>query len=454
MPVYEVNNLMFYRSQNISARMISLLLFGIFLVFSWVLDGIAAPVPHLPRNVVAANDAGSHQNTLGYPLFDAEGSLDLLPRIFPVNLTYIGAFQVPNQDNNGRPLSYGGHALAYDEAAHGLFFGGHDWDQELCEIGIPAVIDLGQTASILQNCTDVTEGRLGQIDDGTVKLGGTLLHDGKLIVSAYSYYDADGNQSVSHFSGLPDLSQTGEVLGPYQVGDWAGIVSGYMAPVPAEWQADLGGPALTGNCCLSIISRTSYGPAVSVFDPDQVGSIDPVPANPLLYYPASDPLADWDATGPYFNGATQIVGIAFPPGSRSVLFIGRHGVGEFCYGTGEACNDPVNPYQGTHAYPYVHQVWAYDALDLLAVKQGDLQPWEVRPYTIWQLDEMDSTGGATISGAAYDPVGGRLYVTESYGEEPVVHVYEITVTEEPVLDHGVYLPYGGKTRRSPVVERG
>jgi hypothetical protein len=366
--------------------------------------------------------------------------LGALPLVQLSDLTYIDEFSVPDQDGNGNPLSYGGHALSYNPVNHSLFFGGHDWYQELCEIAIPSMIDPSQSATIIQNCADVTEGRLGDIDEGSIKLGGTLIHSGRLIISSYSYYDADGSQSLSHFASSTDLAQSRDVQGPFQVGDWAGIVSGYMAPIPAEWQADFDSPALTGNCCLSIISRTSYGPAVSAFDPEYVGLVNPVPSTPLLYYPDSHPLASWDATGPLFNGTTHIVGIAFPPMTRSVLFFGRHGLGEFCYGSGAACNDPVNPYQGTHAYPYVHQVWAYDALDLLAVKDGTLQPWEVQPYGVWELAQMDSSGGASISGAAYDPGSGRVYITEGYGENPAVHVFQINVPGSPALAHSVYLP--------------
>ncbi len=159
-----------------------------------------------------------------------------LPLLAQNDLSYIGVFSVPHQDFDGNPLGYSGHALSYNPSHHSLFFGGHDWYQKLCEIGIPPVIDLSQTGSILQNCTDVTEGRLPQIDVDSIKLGGTLLFNGQLIVSAYSYYDADGSQTLSHFVSDPDLSITGEIAGPYQVGDWAGIVSGYMASVPAEWQ--------------------------------------------------------------------------------------------------------------------------------------------------------------------------------------------------------------------------
>jgi hypothetical protein len=353
-----------------------------------------------------------------------------LPLLSQSDLTYIGAFRVPHQDGLNNPLGYSGHALGYDPAHHSLFYGGHDWYQLLCEIGIPSMIDLDHTGMILQNCTDVTEGRLDQVDNYTVKLGGTLVYNGRLIVSAYGYYDADANQVVSHFASSTDLSQPGDIQGPFQVGDWAGIVSGYMTTVPPEWRIALGGPALTGQCCISIISRTSAGPAASVFNPDDVGNLDPVPAIELLNYPLAHPLAPVDTQNDYFNLATNIKGIAFPSGTRSLLFFGRQGTGPYCYGTGGDtgegdCYDPVDSSKGTHSYPYVHQVWAYDALDLLAVKNGQKQPWEVQPYAIWRLSEMDSTGSATIVGAAFDPASGRVYITEAYGEDPVVHVYQV-----------------------------
>lgn len=366
--------------------------------------------------------------------------LDELPLLAQSALTYVGAFRVPNQDGSGNSLGYAGHALGYNPIHHSLFYGGHDWYQELCEVGIPSTIALTQTAIILQDCTDVTEGRLDQIDDGSIKLGGTLLYNDRLIVSAYSYYDADGNQSLSHFASTSDLSAAGDILGPYPVGDWAGIVSGYMTVIPSEWRSALGGPALTGNCCLSIISRTSYGPSLSVFDPQAVGVTSPITAKALLAYPSDHPLAAWDATGPYFNGSTSIVGVAFPSGSRSVLFFGRHGIGDFCYGTGDECSDPVDDSKGTHAYPYIHQVWAYDALDFQAVKDGQKQPWELQPYALWHVTDMDSTGSATIAGAAYDPASGRVYITERYGEEPHVHVYQLTVPSPVSSSPILYLP--------------
>ena len=63
-----------------------------------------------------------------------------------------------------------------------------------------------------------------------------------------------------------------------------GLYAGYMAVVPPEWRTLLGGPAITGQGVLSIIGRTSFGPAAFAFDPDGLGRENPVPATPLVYY--------------------------------------------------------------------------------------------------------------------------------------------------------------------------
>ncbi len=377
------------------------------------------------------------------------GDPTALPRVTARHISYVGAFRVPNQDGSGtanNSFGYGGHALGYNPANNSLFYGGHDWYQKLAEIAVPASISLTSTASVLQSLRDVTDGRAGQVDDGTVKLGGAMVYNGRLIVTAYSYYDADGTQTVSHFSSTTNLASANDVRGPYAIAGAANAraKAGYMGEIPNEWRTLFGGPALTGQSCLSIISATSAGPAATVFDPDDVGVKTPVPGTTVLFYPLGNATTrDGTSTNDIFVQSDVIAGIAFPPGSRSVLFIGRHGQGPYCYGPGTSdrslagrpsgngadpwCYDPASSYKGTHAFPYVHQVWAYDANDLLAVKNGQRQSWDVRPYAVWQLNEMDSTGSAGMRGAAFDAAGGRLFITEDYGESPVVHVYRITL---------------------------
>ena len=57
---------------------------------------------------------------------------------------------------------------------------------------------------------------------------------------------------------------------------------------------------------------------------------------------------------------------------------------------------------------------------------GDIEPWEPRPYAVWELEGMANDGTATAVGATFDPVTGRLYFTEAYAEQPQVHVFQIT----------------------------
>jgi hypothetical protein len=363
------------------------------------------------------------------------------------DIQYLGSFEVPGKDSttgDESSLTYGGNALGYNPINDSLYYGGHDWYQKLAEVSIPS--NFSQTATVLQDLADVTDGKLGQVDEGNIKLAGTLVYDGKLIVAASAYYDADANQQKSHFSSGLDLSAANDAQGPFAVSGEANTRSkaGYMTPIPSGWQSAFAGPALTGNCCQSIISASSAGPAATVFDPATVGSADPIAGTTVLFYELDNPTtgAGTDENGIYKQSDT-IVGIAFPEGSSSVLFIGRHGKGEYCYGPGTDdqslhgtpdgegnvwCYDPAGSSKGTHAYPYVHQIWAYEAADLVEVKEGTREPWDVTPYAIFELTDMDSGGGASAVGAAFDPASGRWFFTEAYGDNPRVHVYQIGPT--------------------------
>lgn len=124
----------------------------------------------------------------------------------------------------------------------------------------------------------------------------------------------------------------------YVAGTFASYLGGYMTVIPSEWQDSLGGKALTGHGCTSIISHQSTGPSAWAFDPDQLGAVAPVPSQPLVYYNLEHPsLGTWDhplPANPIYNISTLITGVVFPTGTRTILFIGRTGMGEQCYGDG------------------------------------------------------------------------------------------------------------------------
>jgi hypothetical protein len=357
-------------------------------------------------------------------------------RVQEADLVYQGAFRVPAAKFGGSTFDYGGTALAFNPGRDSLFVVGHDWQQQVAEISIPRVIRSDtltalETATVLQPFADPTEGKMYKVDDPAngIKVGGLMVYEERLYETAYSYYDGDSSQEDSHFISGLDLSVFGDVRGPYRVGKvGSGFVSGYFAVVPPAWRARIGAPVLNGQCCLSVIGRTSHGPAVFGIDPAAFGDKRNVPATPLVYYPGDRPLAQWDTTNPLFNGSTEIRGVVFPEGTRSVLFFGRHGTGRFCYGEGEACHDPVQPYKGTHGYPYAYYVWAYDADDLTAVKNRKKDPWQVRPYATWALTFPYGTKGrATAGGVAYDSRSGRIFVSQQFAEEnlPVIHVFTV-----------------------------
>ena len=121
----------------------------------------------------------------------------------------------------------------------------------------------------------------------------------------------------------------------------------------------------------------------------------------------------------------------FPEGTDSVIFFGSHGTGPFWYGINgdyPGLNDPARQAKGTHAYPYVYQAWAYDANDLLAVKNGTKEPWEVQPYDVWNLNLPYATDTKWAGGVAYDAATGRIFVSELHQGEwatPVIHVYQV-----------------------------
>jgi hypothetical protein len=430
------------------------------------------------------------------------------PLIYGNNLIFIGAFRVPNGKIGNSTFSYGGAAITYNPINKSLFLLGAS--NNVAEINIPVPVkssnasDLN-TATIIQSFFDITEGKarnlaVGGTDVGTGgSIGGLLVYNNKLIGTSYSYYDGRSNAVLSHFTTGLNLSILGDFAGMYAVGSppsvpTASFVSGWMTHVPINFQDALGGPVLTGNGTLSVISRTSHGPAAFSFDPSRLGIDTPVSATPLLYYPSQHANLGADTTtNPLYNISSQIAGITMVNGSRSVLFFGTHGIGEYNYGGyssdpihADVCTapdiciqgpkgwpicadvtkcttgrkglpndnwggapagvdgyfyDPDGGGKGPHAYPYIHQVWAYDANDFASVKSGTKNPWDVLPYAIWTLPFPVAPtyvfGGAT----AYDPTTQTIYVVspeeDSIGRLPLIHAFKVDLTANPAQSYKI-----------------
>src|SRR5689334_20474624 len=252
-----------------------------------------------------------------------------LPQIKFADLTYLGAFRMPREFANGDNLEHGGSPIAFNPGRNSLFIGSRKGN--VGEVTIPTPVSSGDVnqlpfAKYLQGFFEPTEGTISQIS-GDVRLSGLVVMGDKLYGTANVYYDADNLQRVSHYVRSTLLSSR-TTIGMRQV--WSdlktGFVSGYLSIIPAEWQARLGGIAATGQCCIPIAWRTSWGPSAFAFNPTDVSSVAKVPASPLLYYSDSHPtLGQWQGNDPVYSAATEITGMAMIAGSRTVLYIGRTG---------------------------------------------------------------------------------------------------------------------------------
>jgi hypothetical protein len=392
-----------------------------------------------------------------------------LPRLAVSNITYTGGFRLP-ATAQGDDFSYGGSHMAYNPARNSLFV--NSVRHKVAEVTIPAAvnttdIDRMSFASYLQPFSDPSEGRLHEMGDGTI-LAGLLVHGNRLYATGSIYYDGDNEQVVSHFSRSTNLSEP-SMRGMSQVWETgrAGYVGGYMASVPAQWHALLGGPAITGQCCIPVVRRTSYGPAAFGFDPAGIGPNTALPATPLLYYTDDHAtLGPWLGSNEVYGASALMGGMAVIAGTRTALFVGRIGLGEYCYGKGVTdpaqhglvgvdgpqCYDPGATTKGQHGWPYRYQIWAYDLADFAAVKAGAKQPWDVVPYAIWPLELPTPEVTVQIGGVAYDAQRQLLYISQMYADvdgrdgrdlRPIIHTLKITTpssTAPPVPSMTLPIP--------------
>ena len=379
------------------------------------------------------------------------------------DLTYLGAFRLPSgtfgcSDATACSFGYTQGGMGYNPANNSLYIFGHVYNARLAEVNIPTLVNsrsLGSlnTATVRQNFIDVWKGTYGDLGPGGSFItnggrpGDVLVNGSKIVLSQWAYYDGGYDAVLSHATANANWSNGLGFSGMKTVGqpsaEVVGQLAGYMTWIPKSWQASLGGPALTGLACIAITTRTSMGPSAWVFDPNKIGVTNPVPATQVVGYPANHwTLGDYEASNNYIGGADAITGIVWPEGSSTVLFFGRHG-DTFCYGTGSGCGDPADSSKGVHGYPYHSRIWAYNANDLVAVKNGSKSPWDLKP--VWVSNIEGQLNGLVsdkkdILGVAYDPSRQIIYLSAAYADDPrpVIHAFQVNL--QPGTDSGPTAP--------------
>lgn len=406
-----------------------------------------------------------------------------LPLIQITDLEYQGGFIIPDGNYGESNSNYTTGTITYNSNNQSLFVAGHNTQGAIAEFTIPPMVnslDVTQlnTATVLQNFRQVLHATSDSNPQGIDRVTGMVLINNKLIVNGLEYYDAPANNSHTSviLENPADIENT--VVSGYYALNGAAHAAGWVSPIPYDWQGLLGGDYISGNSSrYAINSRLCMGISAFVFNSTGLSNPipTPIPSTPVLDFDLSNPLyavysaydnanynlieingsthsghtfADADATvgtNDLWTEASQASYGFIVPGTSTYLTIGSSGGHNSGMGykatqnNGNLCGGPC-PYDADDYYNYY---WLWDVNDLLAVKNGTLNPSEVRPYSYgifdapFQIDEYYNTPEFhPIFGGTYDAQSGLLYlsiydgapVNSPYAKNPIIVAYKINNT--------------------------
>jgi len=279
-----------------------------------------------------------------------------------------------------------------------------------------------------------------------------LIED-QLVINYINWYDTRGKEEdttivFKHANNL-ELS---EITGPFQM-EGAAHASAWLTKIPVFWQKILGGSYVSGFSGGSIISRLSVGPSAFILSPEEsllsleegsnikTSALLDFDLKNMLYdkaiygeeYVSSKPiLYNKNLQNKLWTVASEVSYGFIIPDSNTYVTLGYSGGHESELGykitqdNGYLCPGPC-PSIASDAYNYI---WLWRVSDLLKVKQGLLNNYDVRPY---QHGKFDTISNAKIRGAAYDE-NGLLYLSlkqgdtiEKYKRPPLFLVYKIHI---------------------------
>ncbi|MBI4231752.1 S-layer homology domain-containing protein [Candidatus Peregrinibacteria bacterium] len=391
------------------------------------------------------------------------------------DFTYLGAFRLP-EDIPGHKsrFAYGGYAMALnpdgdpsgpdDDFPGSLYISGHDYLEYVAEVSIPVpkdqrpigVLNLN-TAAFLQPFEEITEGMLDSTDGGNgTRLDGLAYlgpqgnqTSGKLYWTVRTYYNVDGSSDLSH--GASDLDFTNpNAKGLWRLSNFhSSMTSGYIFPVPVYF-ADvyLGGKRLiSGLFTQQGVSASSQGPAFFAYAPwqDAVDGILPgagavLDAIALTYYPYDNSnYVQGDASST--EKMSNFPDFQIPDGweaaawvntddAHAVVVVGTRAMSPTYYGPPRPGD--CNTYTGYYGTPYEPRLAFYNPADLAKAAQGQIEPWDVLPYSEWNPEEyMVEHCEWSLMGAVYDEENHLFYALDRNADreddepKPLIYVFRV-----------------------------
>jgi len=376
--------------------------------------------------------------------------LENLPLFDISELSYEGAFRLPATTYGSSSLNYSQGPICYNEKNQSIFIAGHSHHQEIAEFEIPAIIesdvlsDLNMADPPIQTFTPLLNSTGDGNPENLDRLGGMLYYktasQEKLIVNAYEYYDAPADNTLSTLiADDPNDLVNSAVNGYLKFEGGAGHTSGWISPIPLEWQDTLASNFITGQSSgQPIIARFSVGPSAFAFNmADLLANSDPIPTSKMLDFNLANALGgdlfNETLTNDLWTHLSRATYGFIVPGTRTYATIGYSGGHEsgVCYKCEQNNGVVCGGYCAIDTSDYDQYYWLWDMNDLMEVKAGNMNSYDVLPYDYGVFTTPFQNELKQIGGASFDPNSGKLYMTIQraddgqglYANPPVVVVY-------------------------------
>lgn len=371
-----------------------------------------------------------------------------LPLFSVDSMEYIGAFKIPQGTYGESSIDYSEGHIAYNPENKSMYIVGQPNHQSIGEFPIPDLVNstdiskLNEAGSPIQGFSRVLNRASTSNTQSIDRIGGMAYVDGELIVNGYEYYDAPADNTHTTLIMRDANNLSGSAVDGYFELDGKAHTSGWISPVPNDWQQVVGGTHISGQCGLAITTRLSVGPPAFSWTPADVPksqSSGGIPTTKLLDFSLANPL-----NGDLYNESLDndiwthlsraIYGFIVP-GTRTYATFGysgghEHGLGyKIEQDTGNVCGGPCS-YVAADNYNFY---WLWDMNDLEKVKNGELNSYDVRPYAYGAIDvPFGNSGGNKIGGGTFDPETGTLYFSITHGDRsefslrPVIIAYNLS----------------------------
>ena len=195
---------------------------------------------------------------------------------------------------------------------------------------------------------------------------------------------------------------------------------------------------------------------------ERVSVPNPIPTIKLLDFSLSNPLhndlRNDSGTNDLWTHLSRVTYGFVAPGTDTYVTIGYSGGHEsgVCYKCQQKnTTNTCGGYCSIDAFDRYTYYWLWDLNDLLVVKNGTMNSYDVRPYEYGKLILPFTT--TNIGGGTFDPTTGLLYLTAQradreqgqYANPPIVLVYKIiNLDDDPSSGFPIRLRGKESSRRS------